>query len=396
MTPPRKNRHAPHRKGSAPHSHRPFPLLHVPAEPIRKKALTACRRAKTAFEKAEAGLIRHEREEVPAHEAWMRMNHGELLDEIKALEEAHQQLEWRIGLVCYACEELDMEGAEAAQWVEDQEKERESRGNPREDWEDRQRRTEEVFREIAESFLNYLKELRREIRIQLRKGMPPEILRQNLSLYFTRHSGFPPEFASAFFYREDTESIWKEFGLGVGTADEAALAPQEPRSARIKRLARELAFALHPDQSGKADPRKLELWHQVQEAVKLGDLDRLEVLHAHMQVLQGDTGPSLSVGRIQDLTQEFRESLKALRRRLRVFRASDAWGFLSLHPHEKEEKAKKTGEELRRRRTALQQQTRQLQRQLREISSWRRADTSGDWEEDDILGLFGTLFGFSR
>jgi hypothetical protein len=96
---------------------------------------------------------------------------------------------------------------------------------------------------------------------------------------------------------------------------------------RIKKLMRELAFALHPDQCGEHDGEKLALWHRVQEAAAAQDLDELEVLHAHMQLLTGDVGPGVSVARLMDLTQMFRQSRAAIRRQLNRIRESPAWGF---------------------------------------------------------------------
>lgn len=114
---------------------------------------------------------------------------------------------------------------------------------------------------------------------------------------------------------------------GADTVEESApsrrVAESQTEEARITALRRELSFALHPDQSDSAtDPAKLELWHQVQEAVEHRDLDRLVILHAHMQVLSGAVSSLTPVSRIMALRDMYRGSRDALRRRIRALRKS--------------------------------------------------------------------------
>lgn len=324
-----------------------YALVQLDAVPLRQAAVLACKRARTTFEKAEAELLYYEKKDVPAFEAWHRVNFGPQLKEIETLERDVEKVRERVERMILLRMHAGYSGKQAKQLVEAEEREEmeedhssASDEEAQQDFQERFKRQEEMWKDLVISFEELLNLHSAFIERSLKQKRSARDIRKALEVLFVQEMELPENVGIAFFRREDVETLWGKYKLGLDAAPEEVKNPASPE-ARIKRLMRELAFALHPDQCGVADERRLALWHQVQEAVKSKDLDRLEVLHAHMQLLQGDLGPGLSVGRILDLTQNYRKSREALRRKIRELRKNKAWGFSLVPATDKEALRKK-------------------------------------------------------
>jgi hypothetical protein len=166
---------------------------------------------------------------------------------------------------------------------------------------------------------------------------------------FMEDTGFPIELAEELLEEPAGQKLLVDLGLDGGLDDEEMdgdsfadwdipfdapepgekpVAARKHDEGRLKALWRELAFALHPDQSDSGtDPRKQALWHQAQAAMAAGDVDRLEVLHAHVQFMSGELSEAAPVSQVQGLTRMYRESRNALRRKIRELRGTVEWGF---------------------------------------------------------------------
>jgi len=110
---------------------------------------------------------------------------------------------------------------------------------------------------------------------------------------------------------------------------------QKHRKNRIKQIYRDLARRIHPDSCGEMSPEIKNLWHAVQEAYDREDLEQLEVLQAHLDLLDGHIAKTSTFSHIKELTGRFRHALKSLRATIRKGRKDPAWGFSTISDQKK-------------------------------------------------------------
>ena len=99
---------------------------------------------------------------------------------------------------------------------------------------------------------------------------------------------------------------------------------------RIKNIYRILVRKLHPDYQAEITPYMQSLWHEVQEAYKAKDLERLETMLAISNIQTGDFSEEISVSQILNVQSEYKSQLKSLRAQIRKARKRVEWGFSKL------------------------------------------------------------------
>jgi len=308
-------------------------LVVVDSVQVRKQALANCRRARKTFETAEKALSVFETEIKPAYERWRRESFGPRLQEIGELEARIREFETKLDMLDMiifrtGCSEKEaMEILEKGLTEERTEPDPEAEREAEQERQQQFREIEEWMEELEKAFEEALTENQGPFREAIRRGFSlPEVMSRFIQA-FAEKAEMSEEDCLLFFSRPKVQELLREAGLEEPTEEKNPTEPISNTRVRMKKLMRELAFALHPDQCGEHDQEKLSLWHRVQEAAAAEDLDELEVLHAHMQLLTGDVGPGVSVARLQDLTQLFRQSRAAIRRRLETIKGSPAWRF---------------------------------------------------------------------
>jgi hypothetical protein len=377
-------------------------LIRVDSEAIRRKAMGDCSRARTTFHKAEAELEAYEQHDIPAFSRWYRVTFGpelEAIRESKAEAEALSQTIWRLNV--YA----QMAGcsfAKASKVFEEtpdafarnearmrEEHRRREEAHMREQEKQKQRFISEMFPRLR----RFLKSLRSEIRQMKRRGWSVSDIVDELFMAFAQDEGLFGEELMVLIQDKRVHTLLEELELMPNQdaespdEDEEAFrerrqskrpGPPGPRQqtedARIKALKRDLAFALHPDQDGGDDPRKLELWHQVQEAVAARDVDRLEVIQAHLHMLTGEVSPKTPVSRLMALTNMYRESRNALRRRIRKLRQAPEWGFRELDDSGRNALRDRLSEEVLSERRRAESGLRNVRAEYRELKQAREFD----------------------
>ncbi len=354
-----------------------------------------CKRARTTFEKAERELNAYESNDKPAFVRWYHSTLGSQISEVHSLSDQIRNLHMKMERVVQFADLAGCSRNAAAQLYEDSPEEFERREREHLDLlqreEERRKRKleeerEEVGQAIRDTFRAFLDSQARWISNQHRAGLSPSNLFFDLLAVFCDEYGFFPPLVTIALDHPEGAALLDQYGLDAegDLKDEDIFEPdfdsdsdpfghifdtpeqssdEAKDQARLKSLRRDLAFALHPDQSDSAsDPAKLELWYEVQEALENRDLDQLEVLHAHCQMLSGDLKPQTPVSRVQALTDMYRRSRNALRRRIRALRKKPDWGFSTLEEKEREKMR-------RRLETQLKEQREQLRAEL--------ADTRG-------------------
>ena len=70
-----------------------------------------------------------------------------------------------------------------------------------------------------------------------------------------------------------------------------------------------------------------DLWHEVQEAYKANDLERLETILAISNIQTGDFSEEISVSQILNVQSEYKNQLKSIRAQIRKAKKRVEWGF---------------------------------------------------------------------
>ena len=353
-------------------------LMVVDSSRIRRQSMGNCKRARTTFEKAERELAAYESRDKPAFIRWYRTMFGPRIGEVKSLADQIQTLRMTITRLERFADLTGCNRRRAAKLHKDSpeefdRRERELLDRLQREKEHRQRELEEQREEDARilraEFGDFLQSRSAWIRKARKRGASPTLVfHELLDDFCMEQEIFPPDIMMALNHPEgsalldrydvspeiehDGDDLFEAFlkellggesdddGDGDGDGDgfddlfdaSRPAIDSERDQTRLSFLRRQLAFALHPDQSNSdTDPAKMELWHEVQEAVENRDLDRLEVLYAHCQMLDGELSLQTPVSRLRALTDMYRRSRDALRRRIRALRKEPDWGFSVLN-----------------------------------------------------------------
>ncbi|MGV3530877.1 MAG: J domain-containing protein [Chthoniobacteraceae bacterium] len=116
-------------------------------------------------------------------------------------------------------------------------------------------------------------------------------------------------------------------GAGEMPDYEPASPEQETPDSRLKDLYRRLVRLLHPDSSGDHSMRARELWHELQEAYRTRDLERMEAVAGRADLGANGTAAALSVGLLRRMIRDLRDALDGMRAQLARARKNPAWNF---------------------------------------------------------------------
>ena len=84
---------------------------------------------------------------------------------------------------------------------------------------------------------------------------------------------------------------------------------------------------MHPDSSGDDSPRARELWHELQEAYRTRDLERMEAVAGRADLGMHGTAAALSVGLLRRMIRDLRDALSGMRAQVARARKDPAWNF---------------------------------------------------------------------
>lgn len=294
-------------------------IVLVDEEPLRAAAEERLRDYLKQLHSVQTSLRRFEERDVPDFEQWRAAEFGERLTVLRELREKVSKAGWivdqveemryftrRSYKVCYEQVKFAMEHPEEA----------------RQQAEEERRREQERFGgEDGDPFAGARGERRREFTEEERE--------QELLETFAEMLGCEPDLGDPV-VRAMFEDLKRMMGLGeVESARGVATVAEKERE--LKRSYRTLARKLHPDHRedlGAFEGSRLDgLWHEAQEAYRLGDIEALERIEAIIDIEVEGVNEKTSLSRIEQAAERHRQSLRAVERTLRQARKSPAWMF---------------------------------------------------------------------
>ena len=136
---------------------------------------------------------------------------------------------------------------------------------------------------------------------------------------------------------------------------------------RLKNIYRRLVRRLHPDKGAQRSRKEVEWWHQTQAAYHARDAEQLELILTLVEIQdKGATDASVSV--LAQLTNEFKKSLRGLKRQIAGYRKERAWNFSAVTSLEPLFALTRSELEMERARTRQL-----LQKYEGQISTWKTA-----------------------
>jgi hypothetical protein len=139
--------------------------------------------------------------------------------------------------------------------------------------------------------------------------------------------------------REFFESLLGDFSDAFGPPSAKWTRLQDSAhqtKAAIKKLYRSITKKLHPDRIGDVTPEQKELWHAAKRAYEIGDIETLEHIEAHCELLNPHHTRFAAVSAIRNGIQFYKKANAQIRRTLREMKNQPEWGFLSWSDRQKE------------------------------------------------------------
>lgn len=289
-------------------------LVKVNEAPIRKKYISGFNKAKKEIDKYQKDLDEFEKEDQPAFSQWYDHIFGMKISELRELDQKASELERLLDEIEFVKYQKRTSYYRAYLYVKNNE------GNVKEtqkehySGKDYDKVDEKYEKKRNRNYTEEEKEDIEEIFQQLIDSNPAlrEWLRKNENAYKVFFEDFKKEF-----FGEDTS----------GRKDSLEKDNKNSEVELLKSRYRALVRKLHPDYRKKHDRRSEELWHEVQKAYSVGDLERLDTLNALCDIHTGDSDGSTSISQFMKIIAEYKARLKSMKMKIRQAQKTSAWKF---------------------------------------------------------------------
>ncbi len=300
-------------------------LILVDSNRLKAEEQKKCQKLYQTLESARKAVEIHESQSVPEFQKWLHSTFGKQLTTLRELTHKVMELENLIEAVeeqslmsgtppWKAYETLLKYKARAEKIEEDPLFSSESESQSEES-------KEELFRSAFESFFGTKKQWKS--RHQAYGETDTETYEEAFERFKKEIEGAEAEEEPRF---ERSQNGFKE------KPHEPKLPPEsstqtKTSNTRVKEYYRSLARKLHPDLNPGLEPKKLELWHQVQEAYEAHDLSRLEALAALSEMFEQSWNKIEGISTLRHLFQELKRTLKQFEKKIRLARKDKSWKF---------------------------------------------------------------------
>lgn len=129
---------------------------------------------------------------------------------------------------------------------------------------------------------------------------------------------------------EAFRKFFEEFAHQAGIKNQFPPKNNKGDRSELKRVFRQLARRLHPDQNPQQTPLQEERWHEANQAYEEGDLETLEKLLELSEVEEIPINKELGLARLESITTHHNRYFKELSQRRRELKREPGWGFSTL------------------------------------------------------------------
>lgn len=121
------------------------------------------------------------------------------------------------------------------------------------------------------------------------------------------------------------EDFDRRMRLANGITDEEV----EQKKKTVKQIYRKIARKLHPDHAEVTDAATLNLWHEAHAAYEREDLETLERIYAHCDLIHPDSMKKAQVATLRDGNEFYKKASAQIRSKIRSAKKEPDWGFHS-------------------------------------------------------------------
>ena len=311
-------------------------LVVIEQTKVRKKYIQGCKRTIKDLEKAKQEWEEFQSVDVPSYEQWYNQSFGSDLSQIREAHAKAQDLNSTLQEIRYWMMKRDMSPYEAYKLVMDRKANPEKYRTLDEEAAEREREQKRKWKEkYGKDFFDEEEDFEDEEEDGefFGDGKEPseEELRMMFEFFIQANPSIKSKMKDKGFYDFMFERF-KEDVLGRKSKNPETdeVDPKSSVEDRIKNIYRILVRKLHPDYQAEITPYMQSLWHEVQEAYKAKDLERLETMLAISNIQTGDFSEEISVSQILNVQSEYKSQLKSLRAQIRKARKRVEWGFSKL------------------------------------------------------------------
>ncbi|MBP7281364.1 MAG: hypothetical protein KBA66_07305 [Leptospiraceae bacterium] len=311
-------------------------LVVIEQTKVRKKYIQGCKRTIKDLEKAKQEWEEFQSVDVPSYEQWYNQSFGSDLSQIREAHAKAQDLNSTLQEIRYWMMKRDMSPYEAYKLVMDRKANPEKYRTLDEEAAEREREQKRKWKEkYGKDFFDEEEDFEDEEEDGefFGDGKEPseEELRMMFEFFIQANPSIKSKMKDKGFYDFMFERF-KEDVLGRKSKNPETdeVDPKTSVEDRIKNIYRILVRKLHPDYQAEITPYMQSLWHEVQEAYKAKDLERLETMLAISNIQTGDFSEEISVSQILNVQSEYKSQLKSLRAQIRKARKRVEWGFSKL------------------------------------------------------------------
>jgi hypothetical protein len=344
-------------------------LVVIEQTKVRKKYIQGCKRTIKDLEKAKQEWEDFQNVDVPSYEKWFNGNFGSEISQVREAHAKAQDLHSTLQEIRYWMMKKNISPYDAYRLVMDRkanpekyrasdEAEAEQKREKERKWNEKFERDffgeeEENFDEDEEDFFG-------------EDEPSEEDLQRMFEMFINANPSIKSKMKDKGFYDFMFERF-KEDVLGKKSSKPGKENIHTSIEDRIKAIYRALVRKLHPDFQTEITPHMQDLWHEVQEAYKAKDLERLETMLAISNIQTGDFSEEISVSQILNVQSEYKNQLKSLRAQIRKAKKKVEWGFSKLTNTQPLSKKIKT--ELK---TELNQHKYHIQEFEKQLSAWSK------------------------
>ncbi len=311
-------------------------LVVIEQTKVRKKYIQGCKRTIKDLEKAKQEWEDYQNIDVPSYEKWYNGNFG---SDISQLREAHakaQDLHSTLQEIRYWMMKKNISPYDAYKLVMDRKANPEKYRASDEEQAEREREKERKWNEkFKKDFFGEDEKDEFDDEEEggfFEEGSEPseEELKMMFEIFIQANPSIKSKMKDKAFYDFMFERF-KEDVLGKKSSNSSGKESIHTSTEdRIKAIYRTLVRKLHPDFQTEITPHMQDLWHEVQEAYKAKDLERLETMLAISNIQTGDFSEEISVSQILNVQSEYKNQLKSLRAQIRKAKKKVEWGFSKL------------------------------------------------------------------